>query len=362
MLPNLVRIALQLGYQTWRPQEADTLAKKATSKTGCGCGTVIAIAIGLGIIVGAVSMMSNGSSPTTTQPVNRATTTTPATTVAIDGTVLATWELKIGDLTITESLVYNRGTMIVAAVSSEESDWVMEVLERPTDKLGKRRFDLQPGDPRSEYLVLSSDGTVRYFSWEGRQFAYSRATFIAADAMTIGFDPAAMACVPKDLSVVSEEIIGLYEQLQEFKNETEFARVGFAIGGPYNHWLTTFDTLQEDFHESLEQLGFLAGDVRMLGMDYVSENQEGIVYFERLIEAGIALATCEETPTTRPEVTSTTTTTAAVPPNPGNTVNCADFDTWEEAQTWYDTYAPHYGDIALIDTNNNGVACEKLLP
>ena len=57
-----------------------------------------------------------------------------------------------------------------------------------------------------------------------------------------------------------------------------------------------------------------------------------------------------------------TTTSAAVPPNPGDAVSCADFDTWEEAQAWYDTYAPHYGDVALIDINNNGVACEKLLP
>ena len=59
--------------------------------------------------------------------------------------------------------------------------------------------------------------------------------------------------------------------------------------------------------------------------------------------------------------TSTTTTVPEAPPNPGDAVSCADFDTWEEAQEWYDTYAPYYGDIALLDINNNGVACEKLL-
>ena len=67
------------------------------------------------------------------------------------------------------------------------------------------------------------------------------------------------------------------------------------------------------------------------------------------------------TGTTEP-ATSTTTTVPEAPPNPGDAVSCADFDTWEEAQEWYDTYAPYYGDIALIDINNNGVACEKLLP
>ncbi|MDE0643712.1 MAG: hypothetical protein OXH95_06195 [bacterium] len=67
--------------------------------------------------------------------------------------------------------------------------------------------------------------------------------------------------------------------------------------------------------------------------------------------------------------TSTTSTvattlppTTTVPANPGDAVSCVDFDTWEAAQTWFDTYSPHYGDIAYLDTNENGVACEKLLP
>ena len=66
--------------------------------------------------------------------------------------------------------------------------------------------------------------------------------------------------------------------------------------------------------------------------------------------------------TTRPANTTTQVSVTTVPPNPGDTVGCADFATWQEAQDWYDTYAPHYGDVASIDGNNNGVACEKLLP
>ena len=155
--------------------------------------------------------------------------------------------------------------------------------------------------------------------------------------------------------------------------------MGFAVGGPYNEWLTTFDTLEEDAGESLDQLGFLGGDVMMLGLAYVYDNQENIEYFERLFQAGITLARCDETragstsatglagtaATTTTNVTAASaaqtevdpstgfTTTTSVPPNPGNTVSCADFDIWEDAQEWYDTYAPHYGDVALIDINNN---------
>ena len=62
------------------------------------------------------------------------------------------------------------------------------------------------------------------------------------------------------------------------------------------------------------------------------------------------------------QIMDTCATRSAPPANPGDSVGCADFDTWKDAQNWYDTYAPHYGDVALIDTNNNGVACEKLLP
>ena len=145
--------------------------------------------------------------------------------------------------------------------------------------------------------------------------------------------------------------------------------MGFAVGGPYNEWLTTFDTLEEDAGESLDQLGFLGGDVMMLGLAYVYDNQENIEYFERLFQAGITLARCDETragstsatslagtaATTTTNVTAASaaqtevdsstgfTTTTSVPPNPGNTVSCADFDIWEDAQEWYDTMLPTTG-------------------
>ena len=47
-------------------------------------------------------------------------------------------------------------------------------------------------------------------------------------------------------------------------------------------------------------------------------------------------------------------------PNPGDTKNCADFETYEEAKKWYDKYFPLYGDIAKLDGNNDGIPCESL--
>lgn len=48
------------------------------------------------------------------------------------------------------------------------------------------------------------------------------------------------------------------------------------------------------------------------------------------------------------------------PANPGDTKNCSDFATWGQAQAWFNTYYPYYGDIAKLDGDNNGIACESL--
>jgi hypothetical protein len=51
---------------------------------------------------------------------------------------------------------------------------------------------------------------------------------------------------------------------------------------------------------------------------------------------------------------------ATPPPNPGNTKNCSDFATQAEAQAWHDFYFPFYGDVAGLDGDGNGIACESL--
>ena len=46
--------------------------------------------------------------------------------------------------------------------------------------------------------------------------------------------------------------------------------------------------------------------------------------------------------------------------NPGNTRNCGDFATWSEANAWYLTYVGAYGDVAQLDGDDDGIACESL--
>ncbi|GAB2997418.1 excalibur calcium-binding domain-containing protein [Saccharothrix stipae] len=48
------------------------------------------------------------------------------------------------------------------------------------------------------------------------------------------------------------------------------------------------------------------------------------------------------------------------PANPGNSVDCSDFRYQRDAQAWFDRYYPYYGDVAQLDADNDGVACESL--
>jgi hypothetical protein len=65
-------------------------------------------------------------------------------------------------------------------------------------------------------------------------------------------------------------------------------------------------------------------------------------------------------PPPTPPPTTPPPTTPPIPANPGDSVNCSDFATQAGAQAWHDLYFPHYGDIANLDADGDGVACESL--
>jgi len=51
---------------------------------------------------------------------------------------------------------------------------------------------------------------------------------------------------------------------------------------------------------------------------------------------------------------------ATVPKNPGDKKGCSDFETYEQALQYYETYYPNYGDVAKLDRDQDGVPCPKL--
>ncbi|WP_373071390.1 excalibur calcium-binding domain-containing protein, partial [Gemmatimonas sp.] len=65
-------------------------------------------------------------------------------------------------------------------------------------------------------------------------------------------------------------------------------------------------------------------------------------------------------PTPPPTTPTPPPTTPTTPANPGDTKNCSDFSTQAAAQLWFNLYFPSYGDVARLDADGDGVACESL--
>ena len=66
------------------------------------------------------------------------------------------------------------------------------------------------------------------------------------------------------------------------------------------------------------------------------------------------------TPTTVAPTTTAapTTTTLEIPGDPGNYLDCENFPSAAHAQDWFDWYYPYYGDVAGLDRNGDGIACD----
>ena len=124
------------------------------------------------------------------------------------------------------------------------------------------------------------------------------------DAMNIGNNEQETPCIPRELSVAATELVRLYDQLHAFKDDPEFIRVGFVPGGPYSAWFQATERHRDEnsgaaAFKLFDEVGFMSGDLLMLGMDYVGENLSeselsSIEFFERKIQAGLALTRCAE--------------------------------------------------------------------
>lgn len=84
----------------------------------------------------------------------------------------------------------------------------------------------------------------------------------------------------------------------------------------------------------------------------------GYTYEDAIPEPLVTIPTI--TTSTIIPTSSTTTVPSEIPVNPGNTKNCSDFSTYQEAKEWFDTYYEYYGDVAGLDGDNDQEPCESL--
>lgn len=123
------------------------------------------------------------------------------------------------------------------------------------------------------------------------------------------------------------------------------AAMAGRLGAPL--YITQPDCTPEVVHNSINRLG--ASQTVVMGGTSVVSN------------AAAANTRCVPPVVTPPPVTPPPVTPPPGPPaNPGDTVNCTNFATWSQAQAWYLTYLPYYGDVAGLDGDDDGIACESL--
>ena len=84
----------------------------------------------------------------------------------------------------------------------------------------------------------------------------------------------------------------------------------------------------------------------------------GYTYEDAIPEPLVTIPTI--TTSTIIPTSSTTTVPSEIPVNPGNTKNCSDFSTYQEAKEWFDTYYEYYDDVAGLDGDNDQEPCESL--
>ena len=293
-------------------------------------GTVSALALAVVIAVGAsCSEDPPADIPTTLAPITSTSTTRLATTT------LPPPENTLPETTTTS-------TTLVSL--TEESMEYLEVLLAVEVNIGNLVAEVQAlndnWDNRSETGVSYGETDA------AMEVAVQRAQELR-DAFE-GIQPTALSTVPLEHQTAAAAVVLMADTAAEMLDGLRSTDTGQARRSALVGFLTAF----EIFEEAIDRLAEMIGDEATAAL---ARNRTD----NSVPTVGEDAAGTEP----EPEPTTTTTTEPATEEeleNPGNTVDCNDFATQAEAQEWFDTYFPLYGDVALIDTNNNGVACELL--
>ena len=112
------------------------------------------------------------------------------------------------------------------------------------------------------------------------------------------------SCKP-DLSSSTKDVIRLYFELQEFKDDLEFHQVGFGVCCKFNVWKQEVDALTDRSGlDTLGEVGIVPGELYSLGWEYFKNNgrSTGLTdYVEASLQAAVmktmGLVTLQPTPT-----------------------------------------------------------------
>ncbi len=89
-------------------------------------------------------------------------------------------------------------------------------------------------------------------------------------------------------------------------------------------------------------------------------DQDGFNYWLQLMNEGLSQHAVVRWIVANDEFINRFPFTALQPLSPGDSMNCADFATQADAQAWFNHFFPQFGDVAVLDGNNDMIACESL--
>ena len=131
------------------------------------------------------------------------------------------------------------------------------------------------------------------------------------------------SCKP-DLSSLTKDVIRLYFELLEFKDDPEFHQVGFGVCCRFNVWKQEVDALTDRAGlDTLGEVGIVPGELYSLGWEYFTNKGHSTDltdYVEVILKAAVmktmGLVTLQPTPTPEPTPTATPTPTPTPAPTP----------------------------------------------
>jgi hypothetical protein len=139
-------------------------------------------------------------------------------------------------------------------------------------------------------------------------------------------------------------------------NKTVLLQRKYAAG-----WKTVRTKTHQD--DGRYRVGYTPGPVQPFWVRTVLMRSGVVLDRSGRQRAVVMVVIVDPLPTVTPTpiyVTPTPTPPATIPANPGNTKNCGDFATWADAEAWFLTYLPYYGDVGQLDADNDGIPCESL--
>ena len=271
---------------------------------------------------------------------------TPATLAPITSTSttrLATTTLPPPETTLAEAATTST-TLISLA---EESMNYLEVLLAVEVNIGKLVADVQA---LNENWDNRSESGVSYGETDAGMEAAAQRAQELRDAFE-GIQPSSQGNIPLEHQTAAAAVVLMADTAAEMLDGLRSTDTGQARRSALVGFLTAY----EIFEEAITRVAEMIGDEAIAALQ--QNRTENTV---PTIREDATTTTTEAPTTTQAPTTTAAPATETDPENPGNTKNCSDFATQAEAQEWFDTYFPLYGDVALIDTNNNGVACERL--